>query len=195
MPRRRRARLARRALAGWTDGPLPYDLVVFLDAAEAVLDGRSPFPDAATLSGDQNYVYPPLLALALIPLTALPTSVVVFLWVVVGIAAVAGSLWLLGVRDPWVYAIAFLYFVATAAALDADGRWSGPLLAVYLVGSSLTPVIGAALVETLGYQGFVVVLGVASFILAVPAFLVARISSRLQRTEEAAPAVAEEVAA
>ena len=93
------------------------------------------------------------------------------------------------------YAIAFFYFVATAAALDADGRWSGPLLAVYLVGSSLTPVIGAALVGALGYQGFVVVLGVWSFVLAVPAFLVARISSRLQRTEEAAPAVAEAVAA
>ena len=57
------------------------------------------------------------------------------------------------------YAIAFMYFVATSAGLDADGRWSGPLLAVYLVGSSLTPVIGAALVEALGYQGFVVVLG------------------------------------
>ena len=64
-----------------------------------------------------------------------------------------------------IYAIAFLYFVATASALDADGRWSGPLLAVYLVGSSLTPVIGAALVEALGYQGFGVVLGVASFAL------------------------------
>ena len=93
------------------------------------------------------------------------------------------------------YAIAFMYFVATSAGLDADGRWSGPLLAVYLVGSSLTPVIGAALVGALGYQGFVVVLGIASFVLAVPAFIVARISSRLQRTEEAAPAVAEEVAA
>ncbi|MFE6256338.1 MFS transporter [Agromyces sp. NPDC057865] len=94
-----------------------------------------------------------------------------------------------------VYAIAFLYFVATAAALDADGRWSGPLLAVYLVGSALTPVIGAALVEAFGYQGFVTVLGVASFVLAVPAFLVARVSSRLQRTEEPASAVTEEVAA
>lgn len=95
-----------------------------------------------------------------------------------------------------VYAIAFMYFVATSAGLDADGRWSGPLFAVYLVGSSLTPVIGAALVEVFGYQGFTVVLGVASFALAVPAFLVARISTRLQRTEEAAPAaVAEEVAA
>jgi len=94
-----------------------------------------------------------------------------------------------------IYAIAFLYFVATAAALDADGRWSGPLLAVYLVGSALTPVIGAALVESFGYQGFVTVLGVASFVLAVPAFLVARVSSRLQRTEEPASAVTEEVAA
>ena len=94
-----------------------------------------------------------------------------------------------------IYAIAFLYFVATAAALDADGRWSGPLLAVYLVGSALTPVIGAALVESFGYQGFVTVLGVASFVLAVPAFLVARVSSRLQRTEEPASAVIEEVAA
>ena len=94
-----------------------------------------------------------------------------------------------------IYAIAFLYFVATAAALDADGRWSGPLLAVYLVGSALTPVIGAALVEAFGYQGFVTVLGVASFVLAVPAFLVARISSRLQRAEEPVSAVAEEVAA
>ena len=36
-----------------------------------------------------------------------------------------------------VYAIAFMYFVSTSAALDADGRWSGPLLAVYLVGSAL----------------------------------------------------------
>jgi MFS family permease len=94
-----------------------------------------------------------------------------------------------------IYAIAFLYFVATAAALDADGRWSGPLLAVYLVGSALTPVIGAALVEAFGYQGFVTVLGVASFVLAVPAFLVARISTRLQRAEEPVSAVAEEVAA
>lgn len=82
-----------------------------------------------------------------------------------------------------IYAIAFMYFVATSAALDADGRWSGPLLAVYLVGSSLTPVIGAALVEVSGFQGFAVVLGISSFVLAVPSFIVARISSRLQRRE------------
>ncbi|WP_426621940.1 MFS transporter [Microbacterium sp. As-52] len=80
-----------------------------------------------------------------------------------------------------IYAIAFMYFVSTSAALDADGRWSGPLLAVYLVGSALTPVIGAALVGALGYQGFAVALGIASFILAVPTGAIALISTRLER--------------
>lgn len=88
-----------------------------------------------------------------------------------------------------VYALAFMYFVSTSAALDADGRWSGPLLATYLVGSSLTPVIGAALVEVFGFQGFAVVLGVASFVLAVPAVAVARLSTRLQRAERAEASV------
>lgn len=80
-----------------------------------------------------------------------------------------------------VYAIAFMYFVSTSAALDADGRWSGPLLAVYLVGSALTPVIGAALVGVLGYQGFGVALGIASFVLALPAGAIALLSTRLER--------------
>ncbi|KIP93358.1 hypothetical protein RU09_05965 [Microbacterium sp. MEJ108Y] len=86
-----------------------------------------------------------------------------------------------------VYAIAFMYFVSTSAALDADGRWSGPLLAVYLVGSALTPVIGAALVGMLGFQGFAGALGIASFVLAVPASAIALLSTRLERaatTEE-----------
>ncbi|QDE35272.1 MFS transporter [Microbacterium foliorum] len=86
-----------------------------------------------------------------------------------------------------VYAIAFMYFVSTSAALDADGRWSGPLLAVYLVGSALTPVIGAALVGLLGFQGFAVALGIASFVLAVPTSAIALLSTRLERaatTEE-----------
>lgn len=82
-----------------------------------------------------------------------------------------------------IYAVAFMYFVSTAAALDADGRWSGPLLAVYLVGSALTPVIGAALVSAFGYQGFVTVLGVASFAIAGPAGAIALASTRAERAE------------
>ncbi|MGN8552867.1 UNVERIFIED_CONTAM: MFS transporter [Microbacterium sp. SLM126] len=86
-----------------------------------------------------------------------------------------------------VYAIAFMYFVSTSAALDADGRWSGPLLAVYLVGSALTPVIGAALVDLLGFEGFAIALGVASFVLAVPAFVVAAISTRVEQDAATRP--------
>lgn len=84
-----------------------------------------------------------------------------------------------------IYAIAFMYFVSTSAALDADGRWSGPLLAVYLVGSALTPVIGAALVGLLGFEGFAIALGIASFVLAVPASAIALLSTRLERTATA----------
>lgn len=81
-----------------------------------------------------------------------------------------------------VYAIAFMYFVATSAALDSTGRWSGPLLAVYLVGSALTPVIGAALIDTFGYAGFALTLGIASFILSVPTFIIARLSTRWEKS-------------
>jgi alpha-1,2-mannosyltransferase len=116
---------ARRAVAGWTGGPLPYDLVTFLHASDDVLAGRNPFPAVETLTGDQNYVYPPLLALALAPLAVLPVSVATLLWVAVGVAAIAGALWLLEVRDPWVYAIALLF----PATRDAVGAGTvGPLL-------------------------------------------------------------------
>ncbi|SIR99971.1 MFS transporter [Microbacterium sp. RURRCA19A] len=80
-----------------------------------------------------------------------------------------------------VYALAFAFFIATSAALDADGRWSGPLLATYLVGSALTPVIGANLVSGLGYGGFTVTLAIASFVLAVPAGVIGLVSRRLER--------------
>ncbi|PNW09251.1 MFS transporter [Microbacterium testaceum] len=85
-----------------------------------------------------------------------------------------------------IYAVAFMYFVATASALDVDGRWSGPLLATYLVGSALTPVIGASLVGLLGYQGFALTLALASFVLAVPAGIIGVLSRRLERAAEEA---------
>lgn len=88
-----------------------------------------------------------------------------------------------------VYAIAFMYFVATSAALDSSGRWSGPLLAAYLVGSALTPVIGAALISVFGHAGFTLTLGIASFIIAVPTFIVGRLSTRWERTADATEAV------
>ncbi|MFJ6415187.1 MFS transporter [Paeniglutamicibacter sp. NPDC091659] len=88
-----------------------------------------------------------------------------------------------------VYAVAFMYFVAVSAALSADGRWSGPLLAVYLVGSSLTPIIGAALLAWLGSHGFTIFLGVSSMLLAVPTVAVAVFATRLYRAPSASALV------
>jgi DHA1 family inner membrane transport protein len=79
-----------------------------------------------------------------------------------------------------VYAVAFMYFIATAAALDASGRWSGPVLGVYLVGSSFAPLFGAWVGETFGFPALGWVLAGFSLALLVPAVLIARLSSRVE---------------
>lgn len=85
-----------------------------------------------------------------------------------------------------VYTVAFLYFIATATALDAGGRWSGPVLGVYLIGSSFAPLVGAWLAQLLGVGGLGIVLAAISWALIVPLVLVARLSSRVEREETAA---------
>lgn len=83
-----------------------------------------------------------------------------------------------------VYAVAFMYVVATAAALDASGRWSGPVLGVYLIGSSFAPLFGAWVGETFGFTVLGAVLAGFSFVLLVPLVLVARLSSRVEREQQ-----------
>lgn len=85
-----------------------------------------------------------------------------------------------------VYTVAFLYFIATATALDAAGRWSGPVLGVYLIGSSFAPLVGAWLAQLLGVGGLGIVLAVISWALILPLVLVARLSSRVEREETVA---------
>ncbi|WP_207457001.1 MFS transporter [Herbiconiux sp. SYSU D00978] len=85
-----------------------------------------------------------------------------------------------------VYLAVFLLFIATAAALDANGRWSGPCLGVYLIGSSFAPIVGAWLAETFGYAGFGWTIAIISWAIAVPVVLIARLSSRIERRERAA---------
>jgi DHA1 family inner membrane transport protein len=85
-----------------------------------------------------------------------------------------------------VYLAAFLFFIATAAALDANGRFSGPSLGVYLVGTSFAPAFGGWLVESFGYSTFGWVVGVTSWLLVVPVVLVARLSSRVEQAENQA---------
>jgi hypothetical protein len=78
---------------------LAYDFrQTFEPAAEALLDGRSPYPE---------YGYPPLVAFLSVPFALLPSSEVVVTAVM--IACVPAALWLLGVRDWRCYVVALLW--------------------------------------------------------------------------------------
>lgn len=80
-----------------------------------------------------------------------------------------------------VYAFAFTLFVATAAGLDARGRWSGPLIGAYLVGSSFAPLLGGALIEWLGVPLFTAITGIVSFAVIAPTIAIARTSVGAER--------------
>lgn len=89
----------------------------------------------------------------------------------------------------FIYGIAYTYFVATAAGLDASGRWSGPILGVYLIGSSFAPVFATSVAAGAGYAGFGWVIGAISIALIVPMVLIARLSVREEsRTAQSVPA-------
>jgi hypothetical protein len=90
------------SLNGWF---VPYDLTIFLHAGDAVLDGASPYPTVAELDDDTHYVYPPLVALLMTPLAVLPAGVAASIFAWLSLAALAGALWLLGVRDWRCYAV------------------------------------------------------------------------------------------
>jgi hypothetical protein len=94
----------------------PYDLRVFLVAGDDVAAGRSPYvePEAIEETAGSPYVYPPVLAFAVVPLAALPERVsdvfvpgVVFSLLLIG--AMVGALFLLDVRDWRCYPVALLY--------------------------------------------------------------------------------------
>ncbi|ABG97384.1 MULTISPECIES: MFS transporter [Rhodococcus] len=84
-----------------------------------------------------------------------------------------------------VYAAAFIYVVAIAAALDSSGRWSAPLLGTYLVGSAFAPLFGTLVTGAVGYVAFGVVLAGISLVLLVPIVSIARLSTRTERASAA----------
>ena len=93
-------------------GRLAWDVrFAYLPAAEAVLDGDSPYPalDDPILEDQKGYVYPPQLLLALVPLTPLSNGVVGVIVAAGLIALLLLTLRLLGVRDVRCYAAAFLW--------------------------------------------------------------------------------------
>lgn len=83
----------------------------FLPAADAIRTGQSPYPtiEGPTVASGTAYVYPPPAAVALVPLTLLPTGIAVWVATVALIACVPLTLGLLGVRDWRCYGASFLW--------------------------------------------------------------------------------------
>lgn len=93
------------------DDSIAFDFRPFYSAAESIMGGDSPYPaadDPLTASAGP-YVYPPVGALATIPLTVLPREAAGLLVMVVLLAAALATLALLGVRDWRCYGIVLLW--------------------------------------------------------------------------------------
>jgi Glycosyltransferase family 87 len=102
------------------EGLLAWDVrFAYLPAAEAVLDGDSPYPgvDDPILEEQKGYVYPPQLLFLLAPLAPLPVAVASAFVAIVMLALVGLTLWVLGVRDARCYAAALLWVPAISGVL------------------------------------------------------------------------------
>jgi len=93
------------AVAGW--GSVP-DFGVFYVAADAVRNLGNPYA-VGLPQGWLGYVYPPLLAFLMTPLTLLSFQTAVTVWALLSILCVVVALRLLGVRDWRCYPIALLW--------------------------------------------------------------------------------------
>ena len=94
----------------------------YLPAADAVRHGVNPFPAATDPSVDAGsaYVYPPLLALVLVPFTALPELLASVLWVLLLVGALGAMLALCGVRDWRCYAAVAIWAPTATAVQTAN---------------------------------------------------------------------------
>ena len=112
-----------------------WDLrVAYLPAADAVREGVSPYPDPADPDLDltREYVYPPQLALALVPLSFLPADFATLIVFLLSVAALVGALALVGVRDLRCYA-AMMLWAPTWNALSTLNVSAGLALGVALL--------------------------------------------------------------
>jgi hypothetical protein len=87
------------------------DFHTYYEAAKALEHGHSPYPAPAdpVLATNMAYVYPPLTAIAAIPLTLVPLHQAAALEILALTAAVLGTLRVLGVRDWRCYVLALCW--------------------------------------------------------------------------------------
>lgn len=124
----------------------------FMPAGRAILDGTSPYPRAlGDLESHANYVYPPLAAVLVAPLTWLPSVVAEGIFVALSLAAPALALRLLRVRDWRCYGLVYLWppllgglslgtlSPLLALVVAAAWRWrrSSPALGVLVTGAAV----------------------------------------------------------
>jgi hypothetical protein len=93
------------------DDAVAFDFRVFYGAAEAVLDGESPYQDPEDENAvvARGYVYPPLTAIGVIPLTVLPVEVAGLLVMALLVGAALAIPYVLGVRDWRCYGLLLLW--------------------------------------------------------------------------------------
>jgi len=89
-----------------------FDTATFWAAGHAVVHGDSPYPNLSSLPAHAGplfapFVYPPVTAFELAPLSALPYDVAKLIFALASIGAIALALGLLGVRDWRCYAAVF----------------------------------------------------------------------------------------
>jgi hypothetical protein len=104
-------------------GLLAWDVrFAYLPAAEAILAGDSPYPalDDPILEDQKGYVYPPQLAVALLPLTKLPIDLVALIVTAGMLAMLWLTLRILGIRDVRCYAAALLWMPVASGLLLAN---------------------------------------------------------------------------
>lgn len=77
------------------------DFAIFRVAGWAVLHGHSPYvhPTAKLLSANDHFVYPTPFALPFVPFAVVPQHLGAVCFLILSVAAVLASIWLLGVRD------------------------------------------------------------------------------------------------
>ena len=93
----------------------PHDLAVFLSRPRKGVHGASP---VRVSTATQTYAYPPLLAFLAAPFHPLRDGIATLLWTLLSLAAIAGALWLLGLRDWRCYALTAAYpFTRSAIGL------------------------------------------------------------------------------
>jgi hypothetical protein len=107
------------------------DFMTIRAAGRALLHGASPYPppDPRLILAANHLVYPPLIGYLFAPFSVVRYGIAGPIYFFVLVAAVAGTLALLGVRDWRCYGIAFLWY-PTVACLGTGAL--GPLLALLL---------------------------------------------------------------